>query len=132
MTCDEWRAFTHDYVFGDLHAPARELLDGHAASCASCLGEARLLKFVDQRLREEPTLTPPPGLARRALEEAPARPGRELWRIAAALLLAGGIGAASASSDFTRQLPDDVRRAPRYFSEAAQEIPSFFGAIHVP
>lgn len=125
MNCDDWKAFAHDYVFGDLHDPARELLDGHAASCSSCLGEARLLKLVDRRLREEPAVVPPPGLGRRALEPVPASPGRELWRVAATLLLAGGIGTLAVTSGFARHLPDDVRRAPEVMSGAAKSIPAF-------
>ena len=126
MNCDDWKAFAHDYVFGDLNDPARELLDAHAASCASCLGEARILKLVDRRLRDEPAVAPPAGLGRRAMQPAPTRGRRELWRVAAALLLAGGIGA------FTSRLPDELRRAPEYLSEAAQKIPSIFGALNVP
>lgn len=123
MHCDEWKSFAHDYVYGDLGEPARHLLDGHAASCASCLGEARLLKLVDRSLREEPALQPPPGLHRRALEGAAPRAGREIWRVAAALLLAGGIGAASVSSAVRNRIPDDLRRAPGVLSEAARLIP---------
>ncbi len=125
MTCDEWKAFAHDYVFGDLHDPARELLDRHAESCASCLAEAGILKLVDRRLRDEPALEAPPGLGRRALETAPARPGRELWRVAAALLLAGGIAAVSVISGVEKELPDDVRSAPRLLFKAAGSLPDF-------
>jgi anti-sigma factor RsiW len=122
MTCDEWKAFAHDYVFGDLNDPARELLDRHAASCASCLNEAGLLKLVDRRLRQEPALPAPAGLGKRALEQAPARGGREIWRVAAALLFAGGIGAWSVSG-LADRLPDDVRAAPGAFTRAAQFLP---------
>ena len=125
MNCDDWKAFTHDYVFGDLNEPARELLDAHAASCSSCLSEARILKFVDRRLREEAVVVPPPGLGRRVLEPEPASPGRELWRVAATLLLAGGIGALAVTSGFARHLPDDVRRAPEVMSGAAKTFPAF-------
>jgi len=122
MICDEWKSFLHDYVLGDLGDAARELLDRHAASCAVCLGEARVLKLVDRRLREEPAIEPPAGLERRALEEIPARVGREIWRVAAALLLAGGIGALSVSG-LADLLPDDVRAVPATFTRAARFLP---------
>jgi anti-sigma factor RsiW len=120
MNCDEWKAFAHDYVLGDLSDPARELLDRHAGSCAACLQEAGLLESVDRRLREEPVLAPPPGLGRRALESLPARPGRDLWRVAAAVLLAGGAGLLSLV------LPDEIRRAPDAVAGAVRLVPSFF------
>ena len=124
MNCDAWKPFAHDYVFGDLSDPAREALDRHAASCASCLNEARLLQLVDRRLRQEPVLEAPAGLWRRALETAAVRPSRELWRVAAALLLAGGIGVLSASSAFASRLPDELHRAPRVIAETVRYIPS--------
>src|SRR5262245_3548338 len=106
MTCDEWRAFAHDYVLGDLSDPARELLDRHAASCAACLGEARALQRADRLLREDPAVTPPPDLSRLALASTPRRRWGELRRVAAAVLVAGAIGAASLS------LPDDWKGIP--------------------
>jgi len=124
MNCDAWKPFAHDYVFGDLSDPAREALDRHAESCASCLNEARLLQLVDRRLRQEPVVEPPAGLWKRALEDAPARPSRELWRVAAALLLAGGIGVLTASSSFARQMPDEINKAPKVIVETARFIPS--------
>ena len=124
MNCDDWKAFAHDYVYGDLNVPARELLDRHAASCASCLNEARQLQFVDRRLRQEPVLEPPAGLWKRALEAGPARQSRELWRVAATLLLAGGIGVLSATSAFASRLPDEIHRAPKIIVETARFIPS--------
>ena len=123
MTCDDWRSFLHDYVLGDLGDPARQLLDRHAESCPGCLGEAGILKLVDRRLREEPALEPPPGLGRRALEVAPARFGREMWRVAAGLLLAGGIGAASVSGAVVDRLPEDLRSGPRVLADAARFLP---------
>ena len=126
MNCDEWKAFAQDYVFGDLNDPARDLLDRHAASCASCLGEASLLKRVDRGLRQEPAVEPPPGLWKRALEAAPAPASRELWRVAAALLLAGALGALSVTGAFSNRLPDEVQRVPKVMTEAAQMIPSLF------
>jgi len=119
MTCDDWRAFAHDYVLGDLSDPARALLDAHAASCASCLGEARALQQVDRRLREDPEVTPPPDLARRALEGSAVRRRSELWRVAAALLLAAGVGSMASA------LPADWSRVPGAMSEAARLIPTF-------
>ena len=125
MTCDDWRAFAHDYALGDLSDPARELLDRHASGCASCLAEARDLKLVDRTLRIEPSVDPPPNLGRRALEEKASRPRRETWRFAAALILAGVLGAASVSGAVTRRLPEEVREAPRVLGEAAKLIPAF-------
>ena len=121
MTCDDWKAFAHDYVFGDLSDPARELLDRHAASCASCLGEAGRLQNVDRRLRQVPVLDPPAGLARRALEDAPARTRRELWRVAAVLLVAGVLGAFIT-------LPHELTRLPGEMSRAALLIPDLWPA----
>jgi putative zinc finger protein len=138
MNCDEWKAFAQDYVFGDLNDPARELLDRHAASCASCLGEASQLKRVDRGLRQEPAVEPPAGLWKRALkdalrlpsgralENAPAPASRELWRVAAALMIAGAIGALSITGAFARQMPDEVQRVPKVMTEAVQRIPSLF------
>ena len=123
MTCDDWKSFSHDYALGDLSDPARALLDRHVESCAACLNEARLLQLVDRRFREEPEVAAPAGLARRALEAAPARNRRELWRVAASLLLAGGIGAAAATGAFLDRLPEDVRSSPRVFTDAARLLP---------
>lgn len=126
MNCDDWKAFAQDYVFGDLNDPARELLDRHAASCASCLGEASQLKRVDRGLRQDPEVEPPTDLWKRALEVAPAPTSRELWRVAAALMLAGALGALSVTGAFSNQLPDEVSRVPKVMTEAAQMIPSLF------
>ena len=126
MNCDEWKAFAQDYVFGDLNDPARELLDRHAASCASCLGEASQLKRIDRGMRQEPSAKPPAGLWRRALDAAPAPASRELWRVAAALMIAGAIGALSVTGSLARQLPDEVQRVPKVVAEAAQMIPCLF------
>lgn len=125
MTCEDWKAFVHDYVLGDLSDPAREVLDLHAGSCPSCLGEARALKLVDRTLKLEPAVEPPPDLGRRALESIAERPRREYWRIAAALLLAGVLGAASATGAVSRRLPEEVRSAPRVIADAAGFVPHF-------
>ena len=123
MICDEWKALSHDYVFGDLSDPARELLDRHAGACASCLVEARLLKLVDRRLLEERAPDPPAGLTRRALEEAPSRLWRELRGVAAALLVAGALGVLSLSVSVADRIPEDVRAGPRILSEAVSILP---------
>jgi anti-sigma factor RsiW len=125
MTCDEWRTFLHDYVLGDLNEPARELLARHAESCATCLAEARVLQFVDRRLRDEARLEPPRGLADRALSAAPVRIRRELWRVAAALLLAGGIGVIAAVGAGVDRLPEEIRSGPRVLVEAARLVPRY-------
>jgi len=125
MNCDDWRAFLHDYVLGDLHEPARELLARHAESCATCLAEARVLQFVDRRLREEARLEPPRGLADRALSPGPVRIKRELWRVAAALLLAGGVGVAAAAGAGAGSLPQEVRSGPRVLVDAARLVPQY-------
>jgi anti-sigma factor RsiW len=119
MTCDDWRAFAHDYVLGDLSEPARALLDAHAESCASCLGEARALQRVDRRLREDPVVAPPPDLAKRALEGFAVRRRSELWRVAAALLLAAGVGS------MATLVPEDWSRVPGAMSKAARLVPTF-------
>jgi anti-sigma factor RsiW len=121
MTCDDWKAFAHDYVFGDLSDSARERLDRHAESCSSCLREAGTLKAVDRRLRQVPEVEPPAHLSRRALEDAPARTRRELWRVAAVLLVAGVLGAFIT-------LPDDVS----FLSQAARLIPDLRGDAWLP
>jgi hypothetical protein len=125
MNCEDWRAFLHDYVLGDLTEPARELLARHAESCAPCLAEARVLQLVDRRLREEARLEPPRGLADRALSAAPARFNRDLWRVAAALLLAGGIGVAAAAGAGSDRIPEEVRSGPRVLVEAARLVPQY-------
>lgn len=125
MLCEEWRAFLHDYVLGDLNEPARELLARHAQSCASCLAEARVLQFVDRRLRDEARLEPPRGLGERALSAAPVRFSRELRRVAAALLLAGGIGVVAAAGAGVDRLPEEVRSGPRVLVEAARLVPQY-------
>jgi len=121
MTCDDWKAFLHDYVLGDLSDPARELMDRHAGACSTCLGEARALKLVDRRLREEPLMEPAKDLAARALRPvAPAQIRRELARLAAALLLAGGLVAGAGL--VADRIPENIRSSPRVFLNAASLI----------
>src|SRR6185503_2090873 len=125
MNCEDWRAFLHDYVLGDLNEPARDLLARHAESCAGCLAEARALQWVDRRLREEARLEPPRGLANRALSAGPVRIRRELWRVAAALLLAGGVGVAASAGAGASSLPDEVRSGRRVLVDAARLVPQY-------
>ena len=121
MNCDEWKAFLHDYVLADLSDPARELLDRHAGACPACLGEARALKLLDRRLREEPMKAPPKNLAARALRPAKSAPiRRELARLAAAILLAGGLAAGAGL--VADRIPENIRSSPRVFLDAASLI----------
>ena len=117
MTCEDWQAFLHDYVLGDLGEPARRLLDRHTEECAGCLSEARALQVVDRSLAELPDRTVPGHVADRVLAALPVRTSwrGELARLAAAALLAACIAGALT-------VPDPVQAA----SDAARKIVSAF------
>ena len=129
MTCDDWKAFVHDYVLGDLTPPAKALLDRHAEDCPSCLAEARMLQAVDRHLAGDPAIPAPAGLADRVMDRIPRRASfrGELVRLAAALLLVTGLGGAAtlaAVQETSRRLiPADIQSAPGLLIDAARLIP---------
>lgn len=115
MTCDEFRPFLHEYVLGDLGAPARQILDRHANECAACLAEADALQKVDRALASQPVQPVPPGLTDRLMARLPA-PGRsfrrEARRLAAAALLVIGLGAAASVGAVRDSAEEAISKVP--------------------
>lgn len=119
MSCDEWKAFLQDYVTGALSDPARAAIDRHLSECADCFSEARAHRIVEDRLRNQPAIPVPAGLVDRVVRAAAPAPSfrfrRELVRMAAAALVAVGVGLAFALGGFEAAIPaaevEDLRHS---------------------
>jgi predicted anti-sigma-YlaC factor YlaD len=95
MTCTEARRAMFEALDG---GPPPE---PHLGACEPCRALFESLRRVDELLRAEPVLEPPPGLARRITRAVVAPRGsaaRDLLKIAAAILVILGLTAAGFST----------------------------------
>ncbi len=94
----------------------------HLEACEDC----RLHVIVEARLRTQPVLDPPPGLAGRVMKALPRRTpvGGELARLAAAaaLLLGLGIGIFAAGLDRHEAVTGSIEEIKRPFAAVASYL----------